>query len=43
MAKVKQFGGVTYYAFGEDEGSHSDDLNETLTQAYGNYSWNSNT
>ena len=43
MAKVKLFGGVTYNAFGVDEGSHSDDLKETLTQAYGNYSWNSNT
>ena len=43
MAKVKLFGGVTYNAFGIDEGSHSDDLKETLTQAYGNYSWNSNT
>ena len=43
MAKVKLFGGVTYNAFGIDEGSHSDDLKETLTQAYGNYSWNSDT
>ena len=43
MAKVKLFGGVTYNAFGVDEGSHSDDLKETLTQAYGNYSWNSDT
>lgn len=33
----------TYNAFGIDEGSHSDDLKETLTQAYGNYSWNSDT
>ena len=37
MAKVKLFGGVTYNAFGVDEGSHSDDLKETLTQAYGKY------
>lgn len=43
MAKVKLFGGVTYNAFGIDEGSHSDGLKETLTQAYGNYSWNSDT
>ena len=43
MAKVKLFGGVTYNAFGIDEGSHSDDLKETLTQAYGNYSWNADT
>ena len=26
MAKVKLFGGVTYNAFGIDEGSHSDDF-----------------
>ena len=31
MAKVKLFGGVTYNAFGVDEGSHSDDLKDINT------------
>ena len=44
MAKVKLFGGVTYCAFGVDEGSHSQEMIQTPpTQTYGNYNWNTDT
>lgn len=44
MAEVKLYGGVTYNAFGVDEGSHIQELKDKLLkQKFNSYSWNRET